>query len=50
MTLVQRFGSALALESDAFRGPYLVYLQGDPDVVIANAVLRPLLARAGVGR
>ena len=38
------------LESDAFRGSFLVYLQSEPDVVLANAALRPLLARAGVGR
>jgi hypothetical protein len=34
------------LESEPTRGPYLVYLQSEPDVVIANATLRPLLARA----
>jgi hypothetical protein len=34
------------LDSDAFRGSFLVYLQSEPDVVIANAALRPLLARA----
>jgi hypothetical protein len=34
------------LESDAFRGTFLVYLQSEPDVVLANAALRPLLARA----
>ena len=33
------------LESDAFRGTFLVYLQSEPDVVLANAALRPLLAR-----
>ena len=33
------------LAADAFRGPYLVYLQNEPDVVLANAALRPLLAR-----
>jgi hypothetical protein len=33
------------LDSDAFRGSFLVYLQNEPDVVIANAALRPLLAR-----
>jgi len=37
------------LESNAFRGPFLVYLQGEPDVVIANAALKPLLARARHG-
>jgi hypothetical protein len=37
---------AQVLDSDAFRGPYLVYLQSEPDVVIANAALRPLLAPA----
>ncbi|HUL81503.1 MAG TPA: hypothetical protein VL131_05145 [Gammaproteobacteria bacterium] len=34
------------LESEPTRAPYLVYLQSEPDVVIANATLRPLLARA----
>src|SRR5262245_22118018 len=38
---------AEVLGSDPFRGPYLVYLQSEPDVVIANAALRPLLVRAG---
>jgi hypothetical protein len=38
------------LSNDAFRGPYLVYLQTDPDVVIVNAALRPLLARAAGAR
>jgi hypothetical protein len=33
------------LDSGAFRGSFLVYLQNEPDVVIANAALRPLLAR-----
>jgi len=33
------------LESDAFRGTFLVYLQSEPDVVLANAALRPLLVR-----
>jgi hypothetical protein len=37
------------LDADAFRGPYLVYLQSEPDVVIANAALKPLLARARAG-
>jgi hypothetical protein len=37
---------AEVIESDTFRGPYLVYLQSEPDVVIANAALKPLLARA----
>jgi hypothetical protein len=36
---------AAVLESDAFRSTFLVYLQSEPDVVIANAALRPLLAR-----
>jgi len=34
---------AEVLDSDAFRGPFLVYLQSEPDVVLANAALRPLL-------
>jgi hypothetical protein len=38
--------TAGVLGSDPFRGPYLIYLQSEPDVVIANAALRPLLARA----
>jgi hypothetical protein len=37
---------ASVLESDAFRGTYLVYLQSEPDVVLANAALKPLLASA----
>ena len=37
---------AQVLDSDAFRRSYLVYLQSEPDVVIANAALRPLLSRA----
>jgi glycerol dehydrogenase-like iron-containing ADH family enzyme len=37
---------AEVLDSEAFRGPYLVYLQNEPDVVFANAALKPLLARA----
>lgn len=40
---------AAVLESDAFRGTFLVYLQSEPDAVLANAALRPLLARAGGG-
>jgi len=36
---------AAVLESDAFRATFLVYLQNEPDVVLANAALRPLLAR-----
>jgi len=40
---------AAVLGSDAFRGSFLVYLQSEPDVVLANAALRPLLARAGAG-
>jgi hypothetical protein len=49
---VARAASEVAgvLESDAFRGTYLVYLQSEPDVVIANAALRPVLARASGGR
>jgi hypothetical protein len=41
-------GQALAelLSAEPFRGTFLVYLQAEPDVVIANAALRPLLARA----
>jgi len=38
------------LAADAFRGPYLVYLQTEPDVVLAHAALRPLLERLGPGR
>jgi hypothetical protein len=38
---------AAVLESDGFRGTFLVYLQSEPDVVLANGALRPLLARAG---
>ena len=38
------------LESEPTRGPYLVDLQSEPDVVIANATLRPLLARASSAR
>ena len=38
------------LESDAFRSTFLVYLQSEPDVVLANAALRPLLARGGDAR
>ena len=34
---------AAVLDSDAFRGTFLVYLQNDPDVVLANAALRRLL-------
>jgi hypothetical protein len=42
---------AAVLESDAFRGTFLVYLQSEPDVVLANAALRPLLrARIASGR
>lgn len=41
---------AAVLESDAFRSTLLVYLQSEPDVVLANAALRPLLARARDGR
>jgi hypothetical protein len=41
---------AAVLESDAFRASFLVYLQNEPDVVLANAALRPLLARASGGR
>jgi len=38
---------AAVLESAAFRSTLLVYLQSEPDVVLANAALRPPLARAG---
>ena len=38
------------LEFDAFRSAFLVYLQSEPDVVFANAALRPVLARAGDAR
>ena len=38
---------AAVLESEAFRGTFLVYLQSEPDAVLANAALRPLLLRAG---
>ncbi len=41
---------AEVLDSDAFRGTFLIYLQNEPDVVLANAALRPLLARAGGAR
>ena len=41
---------AETLDSAAFRGTFLVYLQNEPDVVLANAALRPLLARAGGAR
>ena len=34
------------IDDQAFRGPYLVYLQTEPDVVIAHAALRALIARA----
>lgn len=34
------------LDSEGFRGSYLVYLQSEPDVVLANAALKPLLAQA----
>lgn len=37
---------AALIDSEVFRGPYLVYLQREPDVVLANAALKPLLARA----
>jgi hypothetical protein len=33
------------LAAEPFRGTFLVYLQTEPDVVIANAALRSLLAR-----
>jgi len=38
------------LESDAFRSTFLVYLQSEPDVVLANAALRRLLARVSAAR
>jgi len=41
---------AEVLDSDAFRGTFLIYLQGEPGVVLANAALRPVLVRAGGGR
>jgi hypothetical protein len=41
---------AQVLGSEAFRGTFLVYLQSEPDVVLANATLRPLLVRAGGAR
>jgi hypothetical protein len=34
-------------QSDEFRPTYLVYLQADPDTVIAHAAVRHLLARRG---
>jgi len=34
------------LAAEPFRGTFLVYLQAEPDVVIANAALRTMLARA----
>jgi hypothetical protein len=33
-----------------FRAAYLVYLQSEPDVVLAHAALRRLIARTGPGR
>ena len=41
---------AEVLDSGAFRGTFLIYLQSEPDVVLANAALRPLLAREGGAR
>ena len=41
---------AQMLDSDAFRGTFLIYVQNEPDVVLANAALRPLLSRAGGAR
>jgi hypothetical protein len=38
------------LSAEPFRGTLLVYLQAEPDVVIANAALRPLLARSNGAR
>jgi hypothetical protein len=38
------------LTAEPFRGTLLVYLQTEPDVVIANSALRPLLMRAGGGQ
>src|SRR6185295_19785342 len=37
---------AQVLDADAFRGSFLVYLQSEPDVVLANAALRAPLARS----
>jgi hypothetical protein len=37
------------LSAEPFRGTLLVYLQTEPDVVIANAALRRVLMRAGGG-
>jgi hypothetical protein len=50
-TDVARAAQELAelLSAEPFRGTFLVYLQTEPDVVLANAALRPLLARAGGG-
>jgi hypothetical protein len=47
-----RAGSEVAavLQSAAFHVTFLVYLQSEPDVVLANAALRPLLARATAAR
>jgi hypothetical protein len=46
---VARAGAEVAevLDSDAFRGTFLIYLQNEPDVVLATAGLRRLLTRAG---
>ena len=41
---------AEVLDSDAFRGTFLIYLQNEPDVVLANAALRPFLARVAGAR
>jgi hypothetical protein len=37
-------------EDSAFRAAYLVYLQSEPDVVLAHGVLRRLIARTGTNR
>ena len=41
---------AQVLDADAFRGSFLVYLQSEPDVVLANAALRAPLARSSSAR
>jgi hypothetical protein len=40
---------ALLDQEGPFRGTYLVYLQAEPDVVLAHAALRRLLVRFGRG-
>jgi hypothetical protein len=37
-------------EDSAFRSAYLVYLQAEPDVVLAHGALRQLIVRPGTGR